>query len=162
MFVKDALGALADAEERGEALKTNNERGAMHLAMLTAVDVPDSYKNVEVAKWGEAGKGARSGADLMGTRLNAIDHPDAARLQLHADRGMNAAEAAITAGKSKAEALAADPTLAARCDKDPAFKLGFESLFWAKDHDAPAHYDDALNRLHARDARYDQHHVVRG
>lgn len=160
IFAIHALTALSEAEERGEALKTNNERGAMHLAMLTAVDVPPGFKNVEVSKWRESGTADRSGAALMGTRLEAKDRRDAARLQLHVDRGMNAAASVIITGKDPRAALAADPALKARYDADPAFKLGFDSLVWAKEHDA-AQYTKALENLHARDARYDQHHIVR-
>lgn len=161
LFAYHALVALSEAEERADALKTNNERGAMHLAMLTAVDVPQSFKNVEVSKWQESGTADRSGAGRMGTRLEAVDRRDAARLQLHVDRGMNAAESIIVSGRDPRAVLASDPALKARYDADAAFKLGFDGLVWAKEHDANE-YETALKNLHARDARYDQHHIVRG
>lgn len=168
-FAKDALGSLNDAEERGEALAANNERGAMHLAMLGALDLPQGYKNVEVAKWSEAGTANASGAMKMGTRLEAVDRRAAAVLQLHADRGMNAAEKLIDQGaivRSSTEGdvaaiVARDPDLRARYDADPAFRAGFDALVWAKTHDEAA-FSAAVGHLHARDARYDQHAIVRG
>lgn len=137
LFAYHALVALSEAEERGEALKTNNERGAMHLAMIAAVDVPPGFKNVEVPKWSESGTADRSGASRMGTRLEAIDRRDAARLQLHVDRGMNAAQFLLTTGRDPHAALASDPALKAK-------------------------YETAVKNLNARDARYDQHQIVRG
>lgn len=160
MFAYHALVALSEAEERGPALATNNERGAMHLAMLSAVDVSPGFKNVEVPKWSEAGTADRSGAGMIGAHLEAKDRRNAARLQLHVDRGMNAAESFIATGRDPKAAIAADPAMTARYDADPAFKLGFDSLVWAKDHDA-GQYETALKNLHARDARYDQHQIVK-
>ncbi len=166
-FAAHALGALNDAEKRAEALKTNNERGAMHLGMITALDLPQGYKNVECGKWKEAGTGNNSGAVKIGTALETKDKKEAAVLQLHADRGMNAARSFIEAGmitrdggeQQLEDLLSKNPDVRAKYIADPAYRAGFEALVWAKQHDEKQ-YGEAIKHLEARDARYAQHHIA--
>jgi hypothetical protein len=180
MFGYDAIHALKDAKEREAALKANHERGAMHLGMITALDLPQGYKNVEVGRWKESGTANASGASNIGTTLDTIDKKEAAVLQLHADRGMNAARAAITAGLISREGvfttsgdgatakvvdvevervLAQDPKLREKYDSDPAFRAGFDALVWARRRGAEGEYDEAIKHLESRDARYAQHSI---
>jgi hypothetical protein len=166
-FAKEALHSLDEAEKRGEALALNNERGALHMAMLSAIDVPQGYKNVELGRWKEAGVGGTSGAAKMGTALRTIDKKEALVLQLHADRGMNAAKAMIDAGgitrdgdvEESGRALLRDPATKAKYDSDPAFRAGFDGLVWQFRHESKSAYDETVGRLQARDARYEQHAI---
>jgi hypothetical protein len=167
LFGWDALKELSKAKQHGEELAANNERGAMHLAMLATLDLPQGYKSLEIARWKEAGTGNTSGAMKIGTTLETTDQKQAALLQLHADRGMNAARALIHGGiitrnadpaAIARAAVQADPTIKAKLDADPAFRSGFDALVWAFQHDSAA-YDAAGSRLDARDARYHQHAI---
>lgn len=166
MFIKEGLGALATAEKRGEELATNNERAAMHVGMLVSLDLPAGYKNVEVDRWKAASSSYSSGAMKIGTALETVDKKEAARLQLHADRGMYAARERILAGRitrggddaETRRVIDADPELKAKYDSDPAYRAGFDALVWAHRHDTAQH-DEALRHLEARDARYAQHSI---
>jgi hypothetical protein len=103
----------------------------------------------------------------MGTALRTIDKKEAAVLQLHADRGMNAARSLIDGGAISREgapdetksALLRDPAMKAKYDTDPAFRAGFDGLVWQHQHDSKASYDETVSRLEARDARYAQHSI---
>jgi hypothetical protein len=166
-FLITGLQAMKDAKERSAILAANNERGAMHLAMITALDLPTGYKNIEVGRWKEAGTGEASGATRMGTRLEALDSKRAAVLQLHADRGMNAAQSEIRAGRITREStpqdvkrlIDGDASLKAKYESDAAFKSGFDALVWAQGHDT-AQYERAVHHLESRDARYSQHAIA--
>jgi hypothetical protein len=170
-FGYEALKTLNEAKEHGEALAESRERGAMHLAMLTSIDVPQCYKNEELSRWKDAGVGESSGATRMGVALSTIDKKEAALLQLHADRGMTAARGLIETGGITREAsdgsdvkraLTANPSLRAKYESDVAFRAGFDALVSAKKHDTAA-YEKAIGNLEARDARYHQHAIsVRG
>lgn len=158
---------LHETEKRADALRTNNERGAMHLAMLTALELPQGFKNVEVGKWKDSGTGFQSGAVKLGTTLETRDKKEAALLQLHADRGMNAAkslgDAKVVTRDGDLEqakrALDANPQLRAKYDADAAFRAGFDAVVWSLRNDQAA-YDDTIAKLGARDARYAQHQIA--
>jgi hypothetical protein len=166
-FAREALKTLAKAEERGEALAENNKRSAMHLGMLTALDLPQGYKDAEVARWRGAGIGSQSHASRLGTALATYDQKHAALLQLHADRGMNAArhlcDAGILTAKGDAReverALATDASSRAKYENDPAYRSGFDAFVWSMRKDTPAVHRQTVDRLEARDARYSQHAI---
>lgn len=163
LFAYEAGKAYLDAKERGQELKSTAERAAMHIALVNALDVPQGYRNVEQGRWRDVGTGFSSAAFKMAERLETKAHAEAAILQLHADRGMNAARDLIGAGLIKDDfdpaglerALAMAPDVKAKVAVDPAYRAGFEALVWAKQHDAAA-YGDTLRRLDARDLRYTQ------
>jgi hypothetical protein len=158
---------LIEANHRAKELEETGEKGAMHLAMVSALHLPESFKNVEVSKWKDSGTAFQSGAVKMGTQLEAVDRDKAAVLQLHADRGMNAANDLIARGvitrdgsddETKA-ALAKDPALKKKYDDDPAFRAGFDALVWCKRHDSPEELEKQTKELGDRDLRYVQHHI---
>lgn len=167
LFAVHAVLHLKTSFERGDALAEAQKKGAMHLAMMTTLDVPQGFKNVEIAKWKESVGGDGSAAAKMGTRLDVLDRDKAAVLQLHADRGTQAGLALIERGvvtrdgdaAQVARAVSQDPALRAKYDADPAFRAGLDGLAWAKQHDTAA-YDQMLANLRSRDARYTQHHIA--
>lgn len=166
LFAYHAVDIIKTAWERGDARSEAMTKGEMHLAMLTAIDVPQGYKNIEIDKWKTS---VGDAAGKMGTRLEVFDRDKAAVLQVHADRGMHGAERLIERGlitrsgdaTQVAKAVAQDPAIKARYDADPAFRAGLDGFAWAMQHDTPA-YDKARSSLQARDARYTQHHITIG
>jgi hypothetical protein len=167
LFTGVALKGLAQANERNAELTKASDKDATRAAMVATLDLPQGYKNIELARLDAINPGFQSGTMKMGTTLMTRDHKEAAVLQLHADRGMNAARDLVAGSKitreggaaEVAKALAANPALKAKYDSDAAFKTGFDSLVWAKQRGTDADYDTAIKHLDARDARYEQHHI---
>ena len=96
----------------------------------------------------------------MANRLaDAGDHQTMAVIQLHADQGMNAAKDAVDAGLTSQACLKSNPTVAKRYEEDPAFKAGFDAMFWAKEKGAPGVYAATAFALSNRDDGYVAHQV---
>lgn len=167
LFGLVAAKGVAEANRRNAELTKASDQDSTRAAMVCALDLPQGYKNVELARLDAINAGFQSGTMKMGSTLMMRDHKEAAVLQLHADRGMNAARDLVVAGKITREggaaevskALAASPSLKAKYDSDAAFKTGFDSLVWAKQRGTEADYKAAIQHLDARDARYEQHHI---
>jgi hypothetical protein len=165
-FAYHAITQGGKAEEHGRELGLAKERGAMHLALVNSLQLPQGYRQVELDKWREAGVDFRSGAMKMATQLE-VHHDKAAILQLHADRGMNAARDLIEAGSITRDGgqpevdriLANRPDIKAKYDADPAFRAGFDALVWAKQHDTKA-YDETIAQLNSRDRCYMQQGIA--
>jgi hypothetical protein len=155
------LASILEANAHGEALARAFATDEVHVAMLTHLSLPDGFRQEQLARYPDAGKGFASGAQKMTTALAGRDHAMMALVQLQCDRGMHAALGLVGAGTSQAAFLGAHPEHARRYAEDPAFRAGFDAIVWAKDQ--PAALRGAISELAARDARYDAAHVaVRG
>lgn len=164
------LGArmIKESHDKGTERKEALTRDATRGGMLLSLDIPSGYKAAELAKTPEATKNGKifgSDADKVASAIDA--HPGGkALLQLHADRGMNAARQLLDANalspnataEQVSQALASNPAAKAAYENDPAFRAGFDSLMWAKGHD-PAAYAATSKALDERDVRYQQHNV---
>lgn len=128
-------------------------RDQMHGALVGTLRLPGGYKEERMRELGVRG-GFHDAAFKIDEQLAFKDHGERAVLQLHADKGMNAARDMLESGTSKEAFLASHPKIAAQYKADAAFKEGFDALVWAKGHgDA---YGAAIKGLESRDARYDQ------
>ena len=148
---------LVDAEQRGAAV----ERDATRAGMAVNLDLPQGYKTQVMERLdSKYQQGFQSGAMRMGTAgQSTVEGRQAMQLaQIHADQGANACEKMLTSNMDRATFAKAHPDVAVKYATDPAFRMGFDAMQWA--HNAgKAEYDSALSSLHARDARYDAHHV---
>ena len=160
-----ALGAgvwmLAEKNHRGVELSRAIAKDEIHVAMLANLNIPDEFRQKELAKYPEAGKGFQSGAQKMTSQIAGRDHVLMAAVQLQCDKGMNAARELDASGANREQFLNSHPSIAKACAEDPAFRAGFDCMVWAKDR--PEVYQKLSADLDARDARYDAAHVaVRG
>ena len=142
----------------GDKIADARERDSMHAAMLSNLDLSPGYKtermNELMSKYSD---GMKSSAQRVG-EAGLHDPGRMALVQLHADMGANAARAMVDSGSSRAAYFQQNLSSAKRYATDPAFKAGFDSIVWAKDHGA-ASYKEATDALQLRDARYSQAHV---
>lgn len=150
---------LAEAHAHGREQANTIAKDELHVALLTQLDLPDGYKQAQFERRDTAGRGAQSDVAKMTTQFATKDKALVAVLQLHADRGMNAARDLISSGQSKADFLTANPKIAAAYASDAAFRDGFDAMVWAKDNQSPDQVKDLCKKLDERDARYSQAHV---
>lgn len=150
---------LAEAHAQGKELANTIAKDELHVALLTQLDLPDGYKQGQFERRDTAGRGAQSDVSKMTTQFATKDKPLVAILQLHADRGMNAARDLISSGQSKEDFLKANPKIAEAYASDAAFRDGFDAMVWAKDNQSPEQVKDLCKKLDERDARYSQAHV---
>jgi len=139
--------------ERAEAMP----RDAMHVMILGNLNgLPKGYADAERARFPkDAVDGSFTRA--MNAQLGRRDNLMMAVMQLHCDQGMTAARAMYSAGKGFDDYLKANPDVAQRYQKDPAFHHGFKAMVFAHDN---GQYGEVVKALDARDARYDAHHVA--
>jgi hypothetical protein len=131
----------------------------MHMAMLANLAMPQGFKDQEMGKLtSKYNDGWRSGAQKMAETGMFADKAKMALVQIHADQGANAARKMCDSGMSRAAFALSNPGVASRYATDPAFKRGFDSIVWAKDHGA-VEYKNATDALDRRDDRYTQLHV---
>ncbi len=149
-----ALGVHELAEEQ----KTAITRDDLHAAMVTQLDLPAAFKQGELQKWSAASKSASGLPMKMATPFATNDKALVAVLQLHADRGVNAA---LDMGSMSKEAyFAANPKIKAAYDADPAFRAGFDAMEWANKPGNEAAKAKLQQDVCDRDARYAQAHVT--
>jgi hypothetical protein len=157
-----ALGAhsMIEAHENAEAQGAAITKQAMNAAVVSALDLPSAYQAHRLdVDFHAVPRGAHSPCFEM---TEAIDADPKARekLQLHCDRGMNAAREAVRCGMTKESYLAAHPKDAVAYGKDVAFHEGFDGMYEEKK--SGFHRDDLKEleqRLDARNGWYGQAHV---
>ncbi len=170
-----ALGAYVlheaheKADEQGRALIKDNA----HVAVLAALDLPDAYKasqlegelrqpaaggpaRFEKGAYSHVSRGNGSPAFKMAEGLLAKPR-DVALLQLHADRGMNAARE-MQPGTTTSAYLAANPKAADAYAKDAAFRAGFDAYVHTRER-TPGDLKTLDTKLDARDGWYAQSQV---
>ncbi|MBX3190323.1 MAG: hypothetical protein KF819_25210 [Labilithrix sp.] len=126
----------------------------MRVAMLTHLDLPQGYKTEQFKERDQAGRTSDSTVQKMATPFATTDKSLIATLQLHADRGMNAARDFLASGWSKDQFMNAHPDVAKAYARDAAFHDGFDALVWAKKQKGPEVYDQAIKKLEERDCWY--------
>ncbi|HEX7601647.1 MAG TPA: hypothetical protein VF316_08585 [Polyangiaceae bacterium] len=151
---------ILEANARGRELNDALAKDEVHLALLTHLpNLPGGFRDEELAKYPDAGKGNQSGTQKMSTWMSGADRALMPIIELHCDQGMNAAVDACEGGVSRDAALKNDPAVAKRYAEDPAFKAGFDGMFWAKEHGAPGAYEATRTALANRDKDYVAHGV---
>lgn len=162
-FVAGQVG-MYEMEKNKMEKKDGATRDQLHAAILVHLDVPTGFKQEEIAKLG-VDMHNQSAATKISNQIGFDNKPYAATLQLHCDQGMNAARTMIESGGQKDSFLKANPKIADRYAADAAFHNGFDALCWAKSDSVkeggnPASYAQTLDKLNARDARYEAAHVT--
>ncbi|MCA9583941.1 MAG: hypothetical protein KC657_01140 [Myxococcales bacterium] len=137
-----------------EAMKNAAVRDVLHGALTLKLDVPQGFRDAEMARLKVSDARQHPAQKIA----NQIPDKRAIVLQLHCDRGMNAARDAIGAGKSREAFLKGDPAASKKYAEDPAFKTGVDAMFWSKAQ-GPEAFAKLSTDLDARDARYAQAHV---
>lgn len=157
-----ALGvhSLMEAHQKGDEQAAAIQRDTAHVALIGVLDLPSGYKTSQFeGKYAHVGRGVHDPASSMTASLQN-DPKGLAVLQLHCDRGMNAARDAIAAAKNGVTMqafLAQNPRVADALAKDPAFAEGFSAyLSTASDPAGKAELDRKLNE---RDGWYAQSSV---
>ncbi len=146
------LWELREVNVRGEALSRAVAKDEEHVAMLTHLDLPESFKRAELAKYPEVGTTFASANQKMATQMAGQDRPLVLALQVQCDHGMNAAMDMSTSGLSRDAFMTANPSLAKRYADDAAFKAGFDAVTnTPKDS---AEYKTMESALQQRDASY--------
>jgi hypothetical protein len=159
LAMKDTAEALPRAWEAGDREAEARVQDAMHLATLGALrGLPVGFRTEQVERRSEAVGGSNSEAARITSVVDG--HPELrAILQLRCDEGMKSAEQAIVGGEGAARFFQTDKALYARYVSDPAFKLGFDAVIWAKGKDA-ATFTQTVEQLHQRDARWSSTNCV--
>ncbi len=158
-IIAPAAGAIAEvvhlreANVHGQELARAIGRDEAHVAMLAQLQLPESFRAAELAKYPEAGMGYQSAAQKMTSFLSGTDRLLAASLQVQCDRGSHAAIEARTSGLSPEGFLSLHPEIAKRCAGDAAFKAGFDAAVWAGARGGETSANFEAN-LAARDAAY--------
>ncbi len=143
----------------GDELRAAVDRDMMHGAMLANLDLPQGYKDEEMTKLqSKYTQGWQSAQQVIAEKGALQDKGKMALVQIHADQGANAARRMCDSGLSRAAFALSNPEVARHYATDPAFKRGFDSIVWAKEH-GEAKYKEATTALESRDARYAQLHV---
>ena len=142
--------AHSKADEQARALAKDNA----HVALIGALDLPASYKASRLdGEYKHVAKGTSSPAFKM-TEALLQDRKGLATLQLHADRGMNAARDLARSGMTVAAFLAANPKVAESYEKDAAFREGFDAYLHAKATLPSAQLKAFEQKLDERDGWY--------
>jgi hypothetical protein len=156
-----ALGAYslyrahADGDEQNAAI----HRQDAHAALVSTLDLPEAYRSQRLdIDLNAVPKSWKSPAFKMAEGIRA-DPKGLAQLQLHCDRGMNAARDACRANVSAKDYLAANPKVADAYAKDAAFHEGFDAYFHTAEvgRESAARLDRALDQ---RDGWYAQAHIA--
>ncbi len=153
------LGELNEAHVRGEDQAIALARDNGHVALVGALDLPDSYKTKRLeGDFAHVSKGPNTPSGKM-TQGVMNQKGDLATLQLHADRGMNAARDLSRSGAKVEAFLAANPKIAETYRKDPAFREGFDAYLHTKATQPAAAVANMDAKLNERDGWYAQSHV---
>lgn len=147
------LHQLAEAHEQGVEQNMALTRDAVHVAVVTALDLPVDVKT------------QRLDHDYKGVRRQELDPAvkmaetlvkdprGLAVLQLHCDQGMHAARDLVASHKDVATFLRENPKVADAYVKDAAFHEGFNAYLSTKDRNA------LDTKLAERDGWYAQSHI---
>lgn len=147
--------AQAKGQEQNEALARDNA----HVAILGVLDLPGGYKAARLdGDYKHVPREAGNVAFKM-TEALASDKKGVATLQLHADRGMNAARDMARSGMTKEAFLAATPKADHAYKTDAAFREGFDAYDWATKNLSPAKRQELGAKLDERDGWYAQSQV---
>jgi len=148
--------AHANADEQKAALT----KEALNAAVVSGLDLPAAYQEHRMnVDFHAVPRGHGSPSFKMAEALRA-DPKAMEKLQLHCDRGMNAAREAVRCGMTKEGYLAANPKDAAAYASDVAFHEGFDGMYEQKK--SGFHVADVKEleaRLDARNGWYAQAHV---
>jgi hypothetical protein len=156
------LGAysLYEAHEKANEQNAALTREYAHVALIGVLDLPESYKATRLeGDYRSVSKEPGSQAFKMAEGLRA-DAKGLAVLQLHADRGMNAARDLSRAGIDASAFFRANPRAAESYAMDAAFREGFDAYRHTR-ATQPPDVTRALDRkLDERDGWYAQSHVT--
>jgi hypothetical protein len=157
-----ALGAysLYEAHEKADEQKAALTKEYAHVALIGALDLPESYKAARFdGDYRKVSKEPGSQSFKMTEGLRA-DAKGLAVLQLHADRGMNAARDLSRAGMDTASFFRANPRAAESYAKDAAFREGFDAYRHTRATQSPEVTRALDRKLDERDGWYAQSHVT--
>ena len=161
MLAGIALGShgLVEAHAKGDEQARALAKDNAHVALIGALDLPESYKAARLdGEYKHVAKETSSPAFKM-TEAICRDKKGLATLQLHADRGMNAARDLSCSGMTKEAFLEANPKVAESYKNDAAFREGFDAYLHAKAHLPPGKMKELENKLNERDGWYAQSQV---
>ena len=156
-----AVGAyeIVEAHRNAEAQARALAKDTAHVGLIVALDLPPSYKGARIeAAYKHVPWGFQSSAFRAGEALTN-DPRGLAVLQLHADRGMNAARDLLASGADAAAALKANPNLVESFAKDAAFREGFQAYLYAKATLSAGEMKTLNARLDERDGWYAQSQI---
>jgi hypothetical protein len=154
--IHELLEAHANGREQSAALS----RDQAHVALLCALDLPAGYKQQRLEKdYGSIERGYQSQAFKLLENLNS-DKAGLATIQLHCDRGMNAARDLARSGMNAEAFLKANPKTADAYAKDAAFHEGFDAYLHTKATAPAADVKEMDQKLNERDGWYAQSHVA--
>lgn len=156
-----ALGAygLHEAHEKGHEQSASLAKDDAHVALIGALDLPPSFKAARIegafrhVERRDSSPATRMTAALLGNRK------DLAVLQLHADRGMNAARDMARSNLTIHAFLKSNPKLEANYRQDAAFREGFDGYLHARSTLPPKELEKLDAKLDERDAWYGQSQI---
>jgi hypothetical protein len=147
--------AHVKGDEQARAVATDNA----HVALIGALELPSSYKEARLeGDYKHVAKGP-NGSAFRATERLMEDKKGLATLQLHADRGMNAARDLARSGMSVEVFLATNPKVAESYKNDAAFHEGFDAYRHAKAKLPPDQMKSFENKLDERDGWYAQSQI---
>lgn len=156
-----ALGvySLHEAHEKGSEQARALEKDFGHAALVSTLDLPTSYKQKRMD--GDFGGIPKEFRGRLETATNALmnDPKGRAVLQLHADRGMNAARDLQLSHRSPEAFFKANPKVAEQYRFDAAFHEGFDAYLHVKANGSAAERQEVDDKLRERDGWYAQSHV---
>jgi hypothetical protein len=156
LAIHQLIEAHANAEEQNAAITKEHER----MALISALKLPVAYQACRLnITFKDVSADFQSVSFRMAERLRA-DHDGLLQLQLHCDRGMNAARDCLCAGMSPAAFFKAHPRAAEAYAKDAAFHEGFDAYVQSKDALPPADMDVIDRDLDQRNGWYAQSRVT--
>lgn len=156
-----ALGlyGISEAHEKGIELAQTLAKDELHVSLLCQLSLPDGYRQECLKTHELAGKSFQSASMNMAGAFATKDKALVTTLQLHADRGMNAANQCMVSGMSRDAFLKANPQIGKQLAEDAAFRNGFEGMLWAKANLSNDDFAKCERELLNRDARYLQAEV---
>jgi hypothetical protein len=150
------LYSFHEAQEKGKEQSAALAKDNAHVAVVGVLDLPDGYKGARLnGDYTHVPKEAGSTAFKM-TEALASDKKGIATLQLHADRGMNAARDLARSGMTREAFLKANPRAAEAYNNDAAFREGFDAYDWAAKNLPPSERQELDAKLDERDGWYAQ------
>jgi len=153
------LGVLhiKEAHEHGEQLKAAVAKDELHSALLTQLDLPQGYKTTQLERH-DASRASDGAAMKYAGVFAHKEKALVATLQLHADRGIHAAQDFAASKKTKEAFLAESPAVAKAYAEDAAFRAGFDAHVWARER-SPSEVAKLESGLACRDAGYNTAHI---
>jgi hypothetical protein len=163
--VLPAVGLGVGVYELGEAHHNASQQARAlekefgHAAVVSTLDLPVSYKQKRLdGDFAAVPKEFRSRLEQATAALTQ-DPKGRAVLQLHADRGMNAARDLQRSGMSPEAFLKGNPRVAEQYREDAAFHEGFDAYLHVKANGSAAERKALDAKLEERDGWYAQSHV---